>query len=142
VQAVKNAKTRCHRKPHHGNGATASSFALPRDPLTKITGKPNFAAATKLHKELFESATSVCSAQGGQRGHLSAAAPAARCNAMETMASNPGTEKNPKFDLLSHCRDTELPKLEQIAIRVRTATGKRATVRCQKGSAVRALAGL
>jgi hypothetical protein len=35
---------------------------------------------------------------------------------METTGSNPGTEKSPKFDVLSHHRDTELPKLDQIAI--------------------------
>jgi hypothetical protein len=36
--------------------ATAPSFTLPHDPLSKITGKPNFAAVTELRKELFENA--------------------------------------------------------------------------------------
>jgi hypothetical protein len=62
--------------------ATALSFALPRNPLTKITGKPNFAAAAELHKELFKNATPVRSAQGRQCGHLGMAMPAAQHNAM------------------------------------------------------------
>jgi hypothetical protein len=62
--------------------ATSPSFALPRDLLTKITGKPNFAAATELRKELFKNAMSIHSAQGRQCGHLGMAVPAAQCSAM------------------------------------------------------------
>jgi hypothetical protein len=54
---------------------------------------------------------------------------------MEATGSNPGTEKSPKFDLLSHCHNAELPKLDQVAARVGTVTGKHAVVRHQKGSA-------
>jgi hypothetical protein len=59
--------------------ATISSLALPRDPLTKITGKPNFGAVTELRNELFENAMPVCSAQGGQCGHLGMIVPAVSC---------------------------------------------------------------
>jgi hypothetical protein len=48
----------------------SATFALPRDPVTKITGKPTCAAVTNLHKELCENAMSVQSAKGGQCGHL------------------------------------------------------------------------
>jgi hypothetical protein len=54
---------------------------------------------------------------------------------METTGSNLGTEKSPKFDLLSHCPDAELPKLDQVAARVGAVTGKHAIVRHQKDSA-------
>jgi hypothetical protein len=50
--------------------ATPPSFALPHDPLTKITDKPSFASVMHLCKELCENAMSACSAQGGQCGHL------------------------------------------------------------------------
>jgi hypothetical protein len=58
--------------------ATSASFALPRDPLTKITSKPSFAAAMELRKELCENSMSIRSTQGGQCGHLGMTAPAAQ----------------------------------------------------------------
>jgi hypothetical protein len=62
--------------------ATSATFALPRDPLTKITGKPTFAAVTNLRKELCENTMSVCSTQGGQCSHLGTIVPPNEHNAM------------------------------------------------------------
>jgi hypothetical protein len=77
--------------------AASTTFALPRDPLTKITGNPDFAAATSLCKELCENAMSVRSAQGRQRGHLGATAPPNERNAM------PGAQPRsiPRIQVLS-----------------------------------------
>jgi anthranilate/para-aminobenzoate synthase component I len=38
---------------------TSATFTLPRDPVTKITGKAAHAAVTNLRKELCENAMSV-----------------------------------------------------------------------------------
>jgi hypothetical protein len=62
--------------------ATSTTFALPRDSLTKTTGKPTFAAVMNLRKELCENAMSVHSAQGRQCGHLGTTMPPNECNAM------------------------------------------------------------
>jgi hypothetical protein len=88
-------------------GATASSFALPCDPLTKTTGKPNFAVVMELRKELFESATPVCSAQGRQRGHLSVAVPAAQRSAVPR-ASGPPVSSSLLLSLLLSLLELQL----------------------------------
>jgi hypothetical protein len=61
---------------------TSATFALPRDPVTKITGKPACAAVTNLRKELCENAMSARSAQGGQCGHLGMIMPPNEHNAV------------------------------------------------------------
>ena len=42
---------------------------------------------------------------------------------MEITGSNPGTAKEPKFDLLSLYRDTELPRLDALCAEVAAVTG-------------------
>jgi hypothetical protein len=55
---------------------------------------------------------------------------------MEITGSNPGTAKEPKFDLLSFYRDTELPRLDALCAEVAAVTGKsKVVVRYQKDSA-------
>jgi hypothetical protein len=86
--------------PTVATSATSPSFALPRDPLTKITNKPNFAAATELRKKLCKNAMPAHSAQGGQRDHPSVAMPAAQCSALpgaqpRVDPQNPGTLQIP-----------------------------------------------
>jgi hypothetical protein len=61
---------------------TSTTFTLPRDPITKITGKPSYATVTNLRKELYENAMSVRSTQGGQYGHLGMIMPPNEYNAM------------------------------------------------------------
>jgi hypothetical protein len=61
---------------------TSATFAPPRDPVTKITGKPTCAEVTNLHKELCENAMSVRSAQGGPCGHLGMIMPPNEHNAV------------------------------------------------------------
>jgi hypothetical protein len=55
---------------------------------------------------------------------------------MEITGSNPGTAKEPKFDLLSFYRDIELPRLDALCAEVAAVTGKaKVVVRYQKDSA-------
>jgi hypothetical protein len=54
---------------------------------------------------------------------------------MTVTGSDKGTEKEPKFDLLSYFRDTEIPRLDEISHELETSTGKRVIVRYQMDNA-------
>jgi hypothetical protein len=50
---------------------------------------------------------------------------------MEITGSNEGTAKKPKYSLLRFFLDVEIPKLEELAARIESTTGKRAIIRYQ-----------
>ena len=54
---------------------------------------------------------------------------------LEVTGSNAGTRAEPKFDLLSHYANTEIPKLGLMCQEIGTRTGKRVVVRYQKDNA-------
>lgn len=50
---------------------------------------------------------------------------------MEITGSNEGTAKKPKYSLLRFFLEVEIPKLEELAARIESTTGKRAVIRYQ-----------
>ena len=55
--------------------------------------------------------------------------------ALEVNGSSQGTEKNPKFSLLKYYNENEIPKLDAIAAKLASETGKKVVVRYQMDGA-------